>query len=343
MHEITCFNCGKNFKITPTRLKKNKVHTCSRKCLGEYNSKMYNKKIKTNCRICDREIFYKQSAFKKIKDPTCSIKCSAKMKQINMKGSGNPKALNLSEEERYFWNKYTHYRYAAKTRNLDFDLDYKFLLNLFKKQNGLCFYSGIPMKTHGTKDYDTISLDRVDSNKGYIKNNVVFCLNSVNIMKSNHNLSDLQKVFDGFFVKRSKMDVKIKKFSEDAKLPQKANLTDAGYDLFTHKVEDFGHYIKVYSGIGLQPQLGYWYMLVPRSSTHRQGLSLYNNCGIIDNSFRGEITGVFLKDDSFKNLPEKNSRIMQIIPMKQYFMDMEQVEELEESERGTNGYGSSGS
>jgi len=56
--------------------------------------------------------------------------------------------------------------------------DYKYLVSLWEKQNGICFYSGVEMVTPNTKEKRSIysaSLDRIDSNKPYQKGNVVWC------------------------------------------------------------------------------------------------------------------------------------------------------------------------
>lgn len=59
-----------------------------------------------------------------------------------------------------------------------------YLENLYNKQNGLCYYTGVKMlfSTDGINQ-DGISLDRLDPKKGYIEGNVVFCRFSINTMK----------------------------------------------------------------------------------------------------------------------------------------------------------------
>jgi hypothetical protein len=58
-------------------------------------------------------------------------------------------------------------------RNLEHDVDFDFLVNLFKEQKGLCAYSGLPLKFGNSKETDwVVSLERKDVNIGYIKENV---------------------------------------------------------------------------------------------------------------------------------------------------------------------------
>ena len=62
------------------------------------------------------------------------------------------------------------------------------MYELWKKQDGKCYYSGIdmqpPKKGHQRTIY-TASIDRIDNNKGYTKDNVVWCCWFSNNAKSN--------------------------------------------------------------------------------------------------------------------------------------------------------------
>lgn len=65
----------------------------------------------------------------------------------------------------------------------DFDLTLEYLKNLYAKQNGKCHYSGVQL-TFVSNDPHVLSVDRVDSDLGYIEGNVVLCAWVVNAMKS---------------------------------------------------------------------------------------------------------------------------------------------------------------
>lgn len=89
-----------------------------------------------------------------------------------------------------FYKLITSVRGNGKTRKLDCELDIKFLSNLYAKQKGACFYTGVPMYIR-TKNYVRrhpllISVDRVNSAKGYTKDNVVLCCYAVNLIKGVH-------------------------------------------------------------------------------------------------------------------------------------------------------------
>jgi len=90
----------------------------------------------------------------------------------------------------------TYLRRKARERNLIWDLSEEYLWNLFLKQGGKCVLSGCDIilttkiNKHGNIDRTilTASLDRIDSNLGYIEGNVQWLHKTINIMKQS--LSD---------------------------------------------------------------------------------------------------------------------------------------------------------
>lgn len=81
----------------------------------------------------------------------------------------------------------------AKKKNLPFDLDGKFLWELYEKQNKKCALSGVPISfslINRNRSSGSISLDRIDSAKGYTKDNVQWVHKDVNNLKMEFNQSD---------------------------------------------------------------------------------------------------------------------------------------------------------
>lgn len=79
--------------------------------------------------------------------------------------------------------------YQAKRRSerkgISFDITDADLIELYNKQDGKCYYSGIPMERVPKIDnYYNVSIDRIDSNVGYTRNNIVLCCDSINTMKN---------------------------------------------------------------------------------------------------------------------------------------------------------------
>lgn len=80
-----------------------------------------------------------------------------------------------------------------KYRGLTIDIDYKYLYELYKKQEGKCAISGLQMTYYvgAGRNHYNISVDRIDSNCGYIKGNVQLVCAQVNMMKAEMNYEEL--------------------------------------------------------------------------------------------------------------------------------------------------------
>lgn len=85
---------------------------------------------------------------------------------------------------RYIQDRLSMYKARAKSKDYAFDLDSEYLLQIWKNQNGLCFYTKKPMNiVHLKFDFWSPSLDRLDPEKGYVKGNVAWTLHGVNCFK----------------------------------------------------------------------------------------------------------------------------------------------------------------
>jgi hypothetical protein len=80
---------------------------------------------------------------------------------------------------------------VAKKKGLIHTLTLAELVNLWNSQNGKCYYSGVQMRYDGGGEPESVSVDRVDSSKGYMKNNVVLCCVYVNRMKNDRSVDTL--------------------------------------------------------------------------------------------------------------------------------------------------------
>lgn len=78
-------------------------------------------------------------------------------------------------------------------KNMEIDITEEYLMELWEKQNGLCYYSGLPMSTV-RNDMNIVSVDRVDSSRGYTKDNVVLASRWANVMKNSHSAEDFIKL-----------------------------------------------------------------------------------------------------------------------------------------------------
>lgn len=82
---------------------------------------------------------------------------------------------------------YSHIIISAKKRNIEFNITIEYIWNLFLKQDRKCAYTGEVLKFSKNKNDSskTASLDRIDSSKGYIEGNVIWCHKKINILKMN--------------------------------------------------------------------------------------------------------------------------------------------------------------
>lgn len=128
----------------------------------------------------------------------------------------------------------------------------------------------------------------------------------------------------------------------DAPGPKKNRFSDSGYDLHLvkkAKVRGNVHYYD--TGIQVQPENGYYFDLVGRSSISKSGWTLANNVGIIDSSYTGSILVALVRTNPEASEPELPCKLVQIIPRQLILMDSEEVESLDETDRGAGGFGSS--
>jgi dUTP pyrophosphatase len=143
-----------------------------------------------------------------------------------------------------------------------------------------------------------------------------------------------------------KMKVKVK-LANKGKLPQKAHVKDACYDVYATSINDLGDgRIEYKLGIHLQPEdlgHGIQFDFRPRSSIHKTGLILSNCIGTGDENYTGEYKAIFY--NIIKELPnyKVGDRILQMQVTQPLNIEFEVVNHLSETSRGNGGFGSTGS
>lgn len=142
------------------------------------------------------------------------------------------------------------------------------------------------------------------------------------------------------------LNVSVKVLNEDAVVPEAAYSGDAGIDL--HATEDvhLEPFERCLVGTGLSVAIpdGYAGFVLPRSgSAIKQGLSLVNAPGLIDSGYRGELKCIAINLDAHQAIDiVKGDRIAQLVIMEVAKVALFEVDELDDTERGTGGFGSSG-
>lgn len=139
------------------------------------------------------------------------------------------------------------------------------------------------------------------------------------------------------------MHIKVKRLHELAKLPTYAYDSDAGADLVAAWLKpDFHRGYTIYgTGLAFEIPKGYVGLIYMRSSVSEKNQVLANAVGVIDAGYRGEVTVRMKPTASGAGRYEVGDRIAQLIiqPVEQH--SFEEVSELEQTDRGTGGYGSS--
>lgn len=138
------------------------------------------------------------------------------------------------------------------------------------------------------------------------------------------------------------MKVKIKKLHEDAVIPSYAKHGDAGMDLYSVRMEKDNNQNDVhYTGLAVEIPEGYVGLLYPRSSISKTSCALRNSVGVIDSGYRGEIMVKFGCSTNL-NCYRVGDRVAQLIIMPYPQIELEEVEELSDTDRGDGGFGSTG-
>ena len=110
----------------------------------------------------------------------------------------------------------------------------------------------------------------------------------------------------------------------------------------THPSGSAGVFVEVCTGISLEIPKGYAGFIFPRSSISNTKHFLRNSVGVIDSGYRGEIM-VCLYNTSDEDVEiKRGDRIAQMIFQEVPVISLQLREELGSSQRGSNGFGSSG-
>lgn len=140
---------------------------------------------------------------------------------------------------------------------------------------------------------------------------------------------------------------KIKKLNPNAVLPNAGSIKAAGYDLSACIESDRNIYpgetTKIGTGLSITPPEGYFGAIFARSGlATKQGLRPANCVGVCDEDYTGEyIVALYNDSDEIKTV-HNGDRIAQLVFLPYQQVTFEEVTELEETERGAGGFGSTG-
>ncbi len=138
--------------------------------------------------------------------------------------------------------------------------------------------------------------------------------------------------------------LRIRRLCAEASIPRRANRGDAGYDLATTirvRVEPFGGRCAVPTGLAITVPEGTYGRVAPRSGiAARYGIDVL--AGVVDRSYTGEVRVLLVNHGEQVVQFEPGERVAQLILERCETPEVEEVAELDETERGAGGFGSSG-
>lgn len=140
--------------------------------------------------------------------------------------------------------------------------------------------------------------------------------------------------------------IPVMRLRDDAVLPSRAYPGDAGLDLVSCERHEIGPGERALVGTGIAVAIpeGHAGLVTPRSGlAAKSGLTIVNTPGLVDSGYRGELRVILHNTDRQEPVVVvPGMRIAQLVVVAVPESELLEVEELPASERGANGFGSSG-
>ena len=177
-----------------------------------------------------------------------------------------------------------------------------------------------------TEDEEEIDINSIMSNLGF-------------------SFEDLEKGFDEY---EPTMPLRFSKSNEDAVTPEYAYPTDSGFDLYSTEekyIEPFGREL-IPTGLHFDIPENYEIQVRSKSGLAlKQGLMVLNSPGTIDQGFSGEIQVIMFNTTKEKIKIEKGQKVAQAVVcpvLTSNWLDIKEIDSVENKDRGSNGFGSTG-
>lgn len=144
------------------------------------------------------------------------------------------------------------------------------------------------------------------------------------------------------------MKLQVKRLCPEAKLPTYGTEQSAGADLYACLSEPVtvepGRTVFLPTGLAIAVPQGCAGLVFARSGMAcKRGLAPANKVGVIDSDYRGEVTVALLNHGTEPQTIQNGDRVAQLLIVPVLTPELEPVEELDETARGTGGFGSTGS
>jgi len=140
--------------------------------------------------------------------------------------------------------------------------------------------------------------------------------------------------------------LEVKRLDDGLPLPSYAYPGDAGLDLRSAEDVTLAPFERrlISTGLAIAIPPGHAGFVLPRSGlAARVGLSIVNAPGLIDSQYRGEVKIIAINLDAGQPIViQRGDRIAQLVVLEHPCVLLKEVSELNETERNTGGFGSSG-
>lgn len=150
------------------------------------------------------------------------------------------------------------------------------------------------------------------------------------------------------FRSQNKRILKVKKLHNDSVLPKYNYPTDSGFDLHATEeiiLQPFGRAL-VPTGLSFQFEEGLEIQVRPKSGLAiNQGLTVLNTPGTVDQGYSGEIKVIIFNTNNTTVTIPKGMKVGQAVlcpVLNGRYVEIQDVDNLDETDRGTNGFGSTG-
>ncbi len=142
------------------------------------------------------------------------------------------------------------------------------------------------------------------------------------------------------------MDLRIKKLNDRAVVPSYGTPFAAGADLYSAEDEitiGVGETRLVHTGLAMEIPAGYVGLIYARSGiATKRGLAPANKVGVIDSDYRGEIMVALFNHSDSPQTVGVGERVAQIVITPYLTVNFTEAEELDDTDRGAGGFGSTG-
>ncbi len=141
--------------------------------------------------------------------------------------------------------------------------------------------------------------------------------------------------------------VKIKRLNKLAKIPTRGTAESAGYDLYAATDKDIQipphSNVKIGTGIAMSIPNGFFGGIFARSGVATKRNMRPSNCvGIVDSDYTGEVIVSIHNDSTETKTIQRGERIAQLVIVPYLSVIFDEVDELDETNRGDGGFGSTG-